>query len=70
MTTQEMKEKLAIVFPEASKIKVRQYPMSYKGSMRGYTTVTVKDVNDDYFTFKDKCEAALGTLNKTFVDKW
>lgn len=71
MSTQEIKNRLKEVFPQASKIKVRQYPIDYKGSMRGYTSVSVKDVNEiDYSEFKNKCRTALGGLDKTFVDRW
>ena len=70
MTTQEIKDKLSKVFPEATKIQVRQYPMTYKGSMRGYTNVTVRGINYDFNDFRDKCHNALGSLEKTFVDCW
>lgn len=70
MTTQDMKAKLQQVFPEATKIRVRQYPDNYKGSMRGYTTVDVKGVDIEYNDFRDKCRQAIGSLDKTFVDRY
>jgi hypothetical protein len=69
MTTQAIKNKLAKVFPQATKIRVRQYPMSYKGTMRGYTDINVKGVSINYYEFQDKCRTALGSLDHTFVSE-
>jgi hypothetical protein len=66
MTTQEIKKTLAQAFPDAVKIRVRQHPMTYKGSMRGYTDITLQG-KYDYFAARDKALEVLGHPAKTFV---
>ncbi len=69
MTTNELKDKLGAILPGATKVKVRQYPMTYKGSMRGYTTVTVHS-DMDYYRVKDIVMAAVPDPKHTFVDNY
>ena len=69
MSTQEIKNIMSRTFPQARKIRVRQYPMSYKGSMRGYTTITVVGVSIHWADFQDMCLRALGSLDHIFVDE-
>lgn len=69
MTTNELKEKLQAALPRATKVKVRQYPMTYKGSMRGYTTVMVYG-DMDYYNVKDIVMATVPEPKKTFVDNY
>lgn len=67
MDTKELKSKLETMFPKATKIRVRQYPLTYKGSMRGYTTVDIKG-DYDFHTAKEKVFAIVPEPKKTFVD--
>jgi hypothetical protein len=67
MTKQEILEKLLPVFPDASKIQVKIYPLTYKGSMRGYTNITLWGCNRPYTEAQNRIRETLGTLSKTFV---
>lgn len=69
MTTQEIKQTLSKVFPEARKIRVRQYPLTYKGTMRGCTDIQVVGVSENYTVFKNKCREALRQPKNTFYSE-
>lgn len=70
MSTNELKTKVQTLYPEATKIRVRQYPVTYKGSMRGYTTVDLEGIRDDFRTAKSKVLSIVPEPKKTFVDVW
>lgn len=69
MSTLELKQKLQDKLPRATKIKVRQYPITYKGSMRGYTNITVYS-DYDYYTVRDIVKANVPEPSKTFIDNF
>ena len=68
MGTKELKSKLQEMYPRATKIRVRQYPITYKGSMRGYTTVDISGGGYDYYTERKKVLSVVPEPKKTFVD--
>lgn len=69
MTTQDIKKTLAAALPDATNIRVRQYPMTYKGSMRGYTDITITGPYDgyEYLHARHKALEVLGRPAKTFI---
>lgn len=68
MSTLELKKKLQAMYPQATKVIVRQYPITYKGSMRGYITVSIYGGGYDYYSAKDKILSVVPEPKKTFVD--
>ena len=68
MTTIDLKSRLQKMYPKAEKIRVRQYPITYKGSMRGYTTISISGGGYEYRTTKDKILSIVPEPSKTFVD--
>lgn len=68
MTTTDLKSRLQEMYPKAEKIRVRQYPATYKGSMRWYTTININGGGYEYRTTKDKILSIVPEPSKTFVD--
>ncbi len=68
MDTIEFKKRLQTMYPNARRIKVRQYPLTYKGSMRGYTIVDITGGGYDFHTVKDKVLSLVPDPKHTFVD--
>jgi len=68
MDTKQIKAKLQAMYPTAKRIKVRQYPITYKGSMRGYTTVDVHGIGGDFRTEQARIRAIVPEPKKTFID--
>jgi hypothetical protein len=68
MNTKELKAKLCAMYPTATRIRVRSYPITYKGSMRGYTTVDVVGINGDFKTERDRIKSIVPEPAKTFID--
>lgn len=68
MNSKEIKAKLQQMYPTAKRIRVRQYPTTYKGSMRGYTTVDVYGISGDFRTEHDRIKAIVPDPKHTFVD--